>query len=194
MSLRRSGGKQIDDLLDGFVGAVVCGFQFARRLVTGDRAVVEAAVGERTAEPLVEEEKQQRNLDAFWGEAVGVAGSIPLQQAMAFEFAQVVAQLVDAVASVGELEGGDYGLMDLFGGPATDVGATVQEDFEQADDAWIMELDAGIADCADGDGEGETLQQREVNMDVEPLRLAGEAICDGLELLRARRGDDPVPS
>ncbi|HET6239352.1 MAG TPA: hypothetical protein VFE41_31025, partial [Acetobacteraceae bacterium] len=82
--LRRSGGKQIDDLLDGFVGAVICGFQFTVRLVTGDRAVVEAAVGERTAEPFVEEEKEQRNLDAFWGEAVSVAGSIPLQQAMAF--------------------------------------------------------------------------------------------------------------
>ena len=51
--------------------------------------------------------------------------------------------------------------------------------------ARIMELDAGIADCADGDGEGgETLQQREVDMDVEPFRLeAGEAICDGLEPL-----------
>ena len=118
------------------------------------------------------------------GEAVGVAGSIALQQAMAFEFAQVVAQLVDAVASVGEMEGGDNGLMDLLGGPATDVAATMQEDLEQADDARIMELDAGIADRADGDGEGEPLQQREVNMDVEPLRLeAGEAICDGLEPL-----------
>ena len=180
LSRRRSGGKQIDDLLNGFVGAVICGFQFTVWLMTGDGAVVEAAVGERTAKPFVEEEKEQRDLDAFRGEAVGVAGSIPLQQAVTFEFAQVVAQLVDAVASVGEMEGGDYGLMDLLGGPATDVAATVQEDFEQADDAGIMELDAGVADCADGNGESETLQQREVGMDVEPLRLeAGEAICDG---------------
>ena len=87
MSLRRSGGKQIDDLLNGFVGAVICGFQFTVWLVTGDRTVVEAAVGERTAEPLVEEEKEQRDLDAFRGEAVGVSGSIPLQQAVTFEFA-----------------------------------------------------------------------------------------------------------
>jgi hypothetical protein len=107
LSLRRSGGKQIDDLLDGFVGAVICGFQFSLRLVTGDRTVMEAAVSERTAEPFVEEEKEQRNLDAFWREVVSVAGSIPLQQAMAFEFAQVLAQLADAVASVGALEGGD---------------------------------------------------------------------------------------
>ena len=62
-------------------------------------------------------------------------------------------------------------MMDLLGGPAADVAATMQEDFEQADDARIMELDAGIADRADCDGEGETLQQREVNMNVEPLRL-----------------------
>jgi hypothetical protein len=30
-----SGGKQIDDLLNGFVGAVVGGFEFAVGLVTG---------------------------------------------------------------------------------------------------------------------------------------------------------------
>src|SRR4249920_643956 len=184
LSLGNSGGKQIDDLLDGFVGAVICGFQFTVRLVTGDRAVVEAAVGERTAEPFVEEEKEQRNLDAFWGKAVGVAGSIPLQQPVAFEFAQVVAQLVDGVASVGELEGTEDSLVDLPGGPAADMAAGVQEDLEQANDARIMQLDAGVANRADGDGEGETLQQREVDVDVEPLRLeAGEAICDGLEPL-----------
>jgi hypothetical protein len=61
----------------GFVGTVICGFQFSGRLVTSDRAVMEAAVGERTAEPFVEEEKEKRNLAAFRGEAVGVAGSIP---------------------------------------------------------------------------------------------------------------------
>ena len=82
-----SGGKEIDDLLNGFVGAVICGLQFTVWLVTGDRAVVEAAVGERTAEPFVEEEKEQRDLDAFRGEAVGVSGPIPLQQAVTFEFA-----------------------------------------------------------------------------------------------------------
>jgi hypothetical protein len=58
LPLRRSGCKQIDDLLNGFVGAVICGFQFTLRLVAGGRPVVEPAVGERTAEPFVEEEKQ----------------------------------------------------------------------------------------------------------------------------------------
>jgi hypothetical protein len=67
LSRRRSGGKEIDNLLDGFVSAVIRGFQFTVRLVTGDGSVMEATVGEWTAEPFVEEEKEQRNLDAFLG-------------------------------------------------------------------------------------------------------------------------------
>jgi hypothetical protein len=46
---------------------VVCGFQLAGWLVAAGRPVVEPAVGERTTEPFVEEEKQQGNLDAFLG-------------------------------------------------------------------------------------------------------------------------------
>jgi len=52
----------------------------------------------------------------------------------------------------------------------------VQEDLEEADDAGVVDLDPGIADCADSDWKGEALQQREVDVDVEPLRLeTGEA-------------------
>src|SRR6476661_8331296 len=43
-----SGGKEIDDLLNGFVGAMVGGFEFAGRLVLGVGAVVEAAIGDVT--------------------------------------------------------------------------------------------------------------------------------------------------
>jgi hypothetical protein len=73
-----SGGKQIHDLLNGFVGAVVGGFEFAGRLVSGVGAVVKAAVGEGPAEPFVKEQKEQRNLDAFWREPVGVARAVAL--------------------------------------------------------------------------------------------------------------------
>ena len=59
--MRRSGGEQIDDLLDGFVGAVVGGFELAGRLVMGIRAVVKAAVGERAAEPFVKEQEEERD-------------------------------------------------------------------------------------------------------------------------------------
>ena len=51
------GSEHIDDFLDGFVGAVVGGFELAVWTVAGIRAVVEAAVGDRSAEPFMEEQK-----------------------------------------------------------------------------------------------------------------------------------------
>ena len=46
----------------------------------------------------------------------------------------------------------------------------------------VVDFDAGIAHGADGDRQGDALQQREVGVNVEPLRLeAGEAAGDGLE-------------
>ena len=90
----RSSGQEIDDLLNGFVGAVVGGFEFAGRLVLGVGAVVEAAIGERAAQAFVEEQEEERDLNAFGGETIGVAGAVALQQPVAFELAQVVAELV----------------------------------------------------------------------------------------------------
>src|SRR5437764_7487317 len=75
-------------------------------------------------------------------------------------------------------------MMDLLGGRAADMSAAMQEDFEQTDNAGVVDLDAGIAHRADGDRQGEALQKRKVDMDIEPLRLeAGKAIGDGLEAL-----------
>src|SRR6201989_1394490 len=163
---------------------MVGGFELAGRLVMGVGAVVKAAVGERAAKSFVEEQQKQGSLNALWGEKVGVAGAVTLQQAVAFELAQVVAELVEAVGGVGEVEGGEDGAVDLLGGSAADVTAAMQEHFEQADDAGVVDLDPGIADRADGDWQGEALQQRKVDMDIEPLRLeAGKAIGDGLETL-----------
>ena len=50
-------------------------------------------------------------------------------------------------------------MVDLLGGPAADVAAAMQEDFKEADDARVVDLDAGIADRADGNRQGEALQQ-----------------------------------
>src|SRR6266700_2888 len=106
---------------------------------------------------------------------------------MALELAQVVAQLVQAIGAIGEMEGCEDSLVDLLGRPAADVSAAVQQDLEQADDAHLVDFDAGIAHSADGDRQRDALQQREVDVNVEPLRLeAGEAVGDGLERLANR--------
>jgi hypothetical protein len=52
-------------VFDGFVGAVIGGFETAVGAVPTIRAMVRAAVGERPAQPLVEEQKEQRDLDAL---------------------------------------------------------------------------------------------------------------------------------
>jgi hypothetical protein len=93
---------------------VVGGFEFAVGLVTGVGGMVEAAVGEWAAEPFVEEQKEQGDLYPFCGETVGVAGSVTLQQPVGFELAQVVAELVQAIGSLGEVEGGEDGVVDLL--------------------------------------------------------------------------------
>ena len=51
------GGEQIDDVLDGLVGAVVGGFESAVWAMLRVWSVVEAAVGKGSAQPFVEEQK-----------------------------------------------------------------------------------------------------------------------------------------
>ena len=97
---------------------MVGGFQFAVRAVRGIGPVVEAAVGQGAAEALMKEQEQERDLDAFRGELVSVARAIPSQQAVAFQFSQIVAELVEAVGLLRQAEGGEDGLVDLFCGPA----------------------------------------------------------------------------
>ena len=62
-------------------------------------------------------------MDTFRGETVSVTGTVTLDQSVSLEFAQVVAQLVQSVSFVGEMEGGEDGPMNLLGGPTADVRA-----------------------------------------------------------------------
>src|SRR5262245_31641420 len=77
--------------------------------------------------------------------------------------------------------------MDLFRCPAADLGAAMQEDLHESDNAGLVDLDAGITDRAFGDRQSNALQQRKVDVHVEPLGLIrGKATSDGLELLTDR--------
>jgi hypothetical protein len=61
----------------------VGGFEAAVGSVLGLGLMMKAAVGEKSAQPFMKEEKEQGDLNSFRGEAVGVAGSVTLQQGMA---------------------------------------------------------------------------------------------------------------
>ncbi|HMF74757.1 MAG TPA: hypothetical protein VK604_03755 [Bryobacteraceae bacterium] len=58
----------MNDVLNGLVSFVISGFQFAVWPMSG--IGLEVAVGQLPAEALVEEQEQQRNLDAFSRPAV----------------------------------------------------------------------------------------------------------------------------
>ena len=109
---------------------MIGGFQFAFRAVFGIRLVVEPAVGYGTAEAFVEEQEQQGHLHAFAGELVGVAGAVAFQEPMAFQLAQIVAELVESIGFRGELKSSEDGFMDLSGSPTSDGVAAVQENFQ----------------------------------------------------------------
>ena len=103
---------------------------------------------------------------------------------MCLQFAQIVAKLVEAVGVRGEVERGEDGLVNLACRPAADLGAGVQENLEQADDPGVLDFDAGVADRADGNGQGDALQQGKVGVDVEPLSLeTGKSADSALELV-----------
>ena len=65
-----------------------------------------------------------------WGEPVGIAGAIALQQAVALQLTQIVAELVASIGMVGKLKGGEQDLMELSGARAPDSVAGVQKDFK----------------------------------------------------------------
>ena len=103
---------------------------------------------------------------------------------MSLEFAQIVAKLVEPVGVCRESESGEDGRVDLARRPATDLGPGVQKNLEEADDPSVLDFDAGMANRADRNWEGDPLQQGKVGVDVEPLGLEpGKPAQDGLELV-----------
>ena len=87
----------------------------------------------------------------------------------------------------GMREAGEEGLVDLGGSPGGEVHSAVQEHFHPADHTGVSDFDARKLGGAHLDGEGQALQEREVDMDVGPLGLAsGKATNDGEEVLAHR--------
>jgi hypothetical protein len=161
---------------------VVGDFELAVGAVCGIGLVVEAAVGQWPTETLVEEQKEQCDLEAFCSEAVSVPGAVPLQQTVAFEFWQVITELVQSAGLWRKLECGEDGFMNLLGGPAPNGVAAVEQHLQEPDDPGVVDLDAGIPHRTDGDRQGQPLEQREIHREVEALRLeVGKAVGDDLE-------------
>jgi hypothetical protein len=75
-------------------------------------------------------------------------------------------------------------VVDVLGRPAADMTAAMQEDFEEADDARVVDLDAGIAHRAD------CVPRKGSLMIPIPSRHELEALPDR-SAVHARPRDDP---
>lgn len=62
---------------------------------------------------------------------------------MGFELAEVVTELGEGIVLGGELEGRKDSLMDLSRAPSAELGTAVEQDFHQAEDAGVVDFDAG---------------------------------------------------
>jgi hypothetical protein len=65
----------------------------------------------------VEKHEGEGDLGSLACQPIGVAFAVPLDQAVRLHFAQIIAELVQAVARGGELEGDQEGVVDLLGRP-----------------------------------------------------------------------------
>ena len=83
--------------MNGLVGFVIGGFELTFRATGSMGLMMESAIGQGTAEALMEEQKQESDIESLGGEAVGVALPIALEQGMTLELAEVVTQLIQAV-------------------------------------------------------------------------------------------------
>ena len=187
-----SSGEQVDDPLNGLIGFMIGGFDFAGRLC-GLRPTVEQAVGQRAADPFMKQDEQEGDADALGGEAIGVPTAVPLQEAMSLHFPQVVPDLGEGVTLGGKTEGGQQSLMNVGGARAHELGSALQEHFHHAEHAGVVNLDAGDLGAPARDGEGQPLEQREVDVHVQGLGLKGgetvgdgrQRVAHGLEVLQA---------
>ena len=65
--------EEIDNVLDGPVSLIIGSFKFTLGPMVDVWLVVKATVSKRTAQTLVEEQKQQSDLEAFARQAVGIS-------------------------------------------------------------------------------------------------------------------------
>ena len=72
--------------------------------------------------------------------------------------------------------------MEITSSPSGDTGAGMDEHFHEADHAGMMDFDSCNFAMAGDNREGQTLEQREIDMDLEGLSLkGGETVGHGQE-------------
>jgi len=152
---------------------VVGGLDFRRGLGAANWPVMKQARGEGAADALVKKHKHGGDANSLVGEVVGVMLAHPLQQAVGFHLAQIIAELIAGVGLRGKSKGCSDGFSDLEGTPAVQLWSPVEQDFHEANHARVLDADARDLVLAGSDGQSQTLEQGKVDMDIEefPLKI-----------------------
>lgn len=181
----------MDDFLNGFVGFVVCLFDFAGfGAMAGIWAVGEQSAGERTGDAFVEQDEQRADFASAFGEVVAIGAPLALDQAVGFEFAHVVAQLGRAVCLRGQVVAVEDEAEQIARGETAGLDAGVQQRFHEPAHARIVDFDAGHGGSALLDGLGQFGEQVVIDVDIErgglgvgeAVQHAAESLADGAEL------------
>ena len=91
---------------------------------------------------------------------------------MAFEFTQVVAKLVKTVGFFRKVEALENDLMNLLGGPAAEVIASMQKNLQEPDGAGLMDFDTRITDRACDDRQcRRSIQNQPVGVELKPATI-----------------------
>ena len=70
-------------------------------------------VGERAADPLLEQDEERGDFDALGGEPIRIAATLALQEAVGAQLAHVIAELGERVRGRGDPKGFEHGDMQL---------------------------------------------------------------------------------
>jgi len=130
-------------------------------------------------------DEEQGQFVSFLSETVSVAVGNTFDQAVEAQFAEVIADLVEGVVLGFESTLVQDGVAQLGGSPAFEMTAgTLEQNFQEAENALLFQLDAGNFGFALDDGLGQSGQNVQLAMDVEVLGLDGsEAVSDLAETL-----------
>ena len=175
-------------MLDRDIGLVVRRFNLGGNGRGFRGPVVKECIGERAADTLLEQHEERGNFDALGGEPIRVALPLTLKEAVSPQLAHVISELGERIRGRGDSKGFEHGGMQLGGAPAGELRSAMKKDLHQAKHACVVDLDARHLGAPGGDGLGEALEQREVDMHVEEVRLdARQAIGRGDQFLAERR-------
>ena len=143
----------------------------------GARLVDEA--GEWTEQAHAEFDQENAKFQSERRQAVASGLADAFDETLGAQFAQVVAQLAEAIVLSGEVMASDDACVQLAGGPVVDEPTGMQHRLEDTNDPVVMQLDARYASPTDQRGSRQCGKLASIDGAGQQFSLLGEATLVG---------------